>query len=96
MQNILITGGAGFIGSRLALALNERGCNVTVLDNLSPQIHGASPRQSALFRSIEGQVRFIEADVTDRPAKASVSAARSVTSASMKRTCPSMDRNSAD
>ena len=68
MQNILITGGAGFIGSRLALALNERGCNVTVLDNLSPQIHGASPRQSALFRSIEGQVRFIEADVTDRAA----------------------------
>ena len=68
MQNILITGGAGFIGSRLALALNERGCNVTVLGNLSPQIHGASPRQSALFRSIEGQVRFIEADVTDRAA----------------------------
>ena len=68
MQNILITGGAGFIGSRLALALKERDCNVTVLDNLSPQIHGASPRQSALFRSIEGQVRFIEADVTDRAA----------------------------
>jgi dTDP-L-rhamnose 4-epimerase len=66
MQNILITGGAGFIGSRLALALRQRGCHVTVLDNLSPQIHGLQPRQSALFRSIDGQVRFIEADVTDR------------------------------
>ena len=68
MQNILITGGAGFIGSSLALALKQRGLNVTVLDNLSPQIHGASPRASALFKAIDGQVRFIEADVTDREA----------------------------
>ena len=70
MQNILITGGAGFIGSRLALALRQRGCQVTVLDNLSPQIHGTQPRQSALFRAIDGQVRFIEGDVTDRAALA--------------------------
>jgi dTDP-L-rhamnose 4-epimerase len=68
MQRILITGGAGFIGSRLALALRQRGCQVTVLDNLSPQIHGSQPRQSALFCTIEGQVRFIHADVTDRAA----------------------------
>lgn len=68
MQNILITGGAGFIGSRLALALKARGCTVTVLDNLSPQIHGADARKSALFKAIDGQVRFIEADVTDRVA----------------------------
>ena len=68
MQNILITGGAGFIGSRLALALNQRNCTVTVLDNLSPQIHGNSPRSSALFKAIDGQVRFIEADVTNREA----------------------------
>ena len=68
MQNILITGGAGFIGSRLALALKQRGATVTVLDNLSPQIHGANPRTSALFKAIDGQVRFMEADVTDREA----------------------------
>jgi dTDP-L-rhamnose 4-epimerase len=68
MQHILITGGAGFIGSRLALALRQRNFQVTVLDNLSPQIHGPQPRQSALFRSIDGQVRFIEGDVTDRSA----------------------------
>ncbi len=70
MQNILITGGAGFIGSRLALALNQRGATVTVLDNLSPQIHGANPRTSALFKAIDGQVRFMEADVTNREALA--------------------------
>ena len=70
MNNVLITGGAGFIGSRLALALKRRGCSVTVLDNLSPQIHGANAHASSLFRTIEGQVRFIEADVTDRAALA--------------------------
>ncbi len=70
MSNILITGGAGFIGSRLALALVQRGHCIAVLDNLSPQIHGAQPRDGALFRSIEGQVRFIHGDVTDRAALA--------------------------
>ena len=68
MQNILITGGAGFIGSRLARALKQRGATVTVLDNMSPQIHGSNPRTSALFKAIDGQVRFIEADVTNREA----------------------------
>jgi len=68
MRNVLITGGAGFIGSRLALALKQGGATVTVLDNLSPQIHGANPRSSALFQAIDGRVRFIEADVTDREA----------------------------
>lgn len=68
MKNILITGGAGFIGSNLSLALIRRGYTVTVLDSLSPQIHGAEPMSSALFRSIEGRVRFLHADVTDRAA----------------------------
>ena len=39
MKNILITGGAGFIGSTIALKLIEQGCNVTVLDCLTEQIH---------------------------------------------------------
>ncbi|MGC3964393.1 MAG: SDR family NAD(P)-dependent oxidoreductase [Rhodocyclaceae bacterium] len=40
-MKVLITGGAGFIGSRLAKKLHATGCNVTVIDNLSEQIHGA-------------------------------------------------------
>jgi dTDP-L-rhamnose 4-epimerase len=62
-MNILITGGAGFIGSNLALSLIARGHRVTVLDNLSPQIHGAD---SPLLRSIRDKVRFIHGDVRRR------------------------------
>jgi dTDP-L-rhamnose 4-epimerase len=67
MKNILITGGAGFIGSNLALKLIQKGYNITVLDNLSPQIHGVDPyTKSALFLSIKNKVAFIEGTVTNR------------------------------
>jgi dTDP-L-rhamnose 4-epimerase len=66
-KNILITGGAGFIGSGLALYLINEGCTVTVLDNLSEQIHGADPEiSSPLYRSIKEKVRFIKGTVTSR------------------------------
>jgi dTDP-L-rhamnose 4-epimerase len=67
MKNILITGGAGFIGSNLALALIAKGYKITVLDNLSPQIHGENPEQSSpLYSSIKEKVTFIEGTVTSR------------------------------
>lgn len=66
MKNILITGGAGFIGSNLALKLIEKGYVVTVLDNLSPQIHGDCPEEtSPLYLSIRDKVRFIKGTVTN-------------------------------
>jgi dTDP-L-rhamnose 4-epimerase len=62
----LITGGAGFIGSHLALRLLREGHEVTVLDILSPQIHGDDPeRTSTLFRSISGRVQFVRGSVCD-------------------------------
>lgn len=59
-KNVLITGGAGFIGSNLSLKLREKGYAITVLDNLSPQIHGEN---SELFDSIKNHVHFIKGDV---------------------------------
>jgi len=68
MGLILITGGAGFIGSRLALGLIAAGHGVRVIDTLSPQVHGEEPERSELFRSIAGRVDFVRASVTDRDA----------------------------
>lgn len=67
MTNILITGGAGFIGSNLTTALHAQGHAVTVLDNLSEQIHGTDPEQSPLYRAIRDKTRFIRGSVCDRP-----------------------------
>ena len=66
MENILISGGAGFIGSNLALKLVSLGHNVRVLDNLSPQIHTNSKEYSQLYQSIKGKVTFINGDVRNR------------------------------
>ncbi len=42
-ERVLITGGAGFIGSRLAHRLTQDGYRVRVLDNLLAQVHGPDP-----------------------------------------------------
>jgi dTDP-L-rhamnose 4-epimerase len=68
-MRILITGGAGFIGSHLALRLVREGHEVTVLDTLSPQIHGDDPSaNSMLYLSIRDCVRFVHGSVCDESA----------------------------
>jgi UDP-glucose 4-epimerase len=57
---ILVTGGAGFIGSHVVDGLVAAGASVTVLDNLS------SGSKAFLSHSID-QIRFIEGDVMDEP-----------------------------
>jgi len=64
-KRVLITGGAGFIGSNLALKLLNRDYIVTVLDNLSPQIHG-DDQLSPLYLSIKDKVNFIKGDVCNQ------------------------------
>ncbi|WP_413561354.1 NAD-dependent epimerase/dehydratase family protein [Bdellovibrio sp. HCB209] len=67
MKSVLITGGAGFIGSSLAIKLNESGYKAIVLDSLSPQIHGAHPETtSATFPKILNISEFHKGDVRDR------------------------------
>lgn len=44
-DHVLITGGAGFIGSHVADELLGLGCKVRVLDMLNPQVHGEERRR---------------------------------------------------
>jgi dTDP-L-rhamnose 4-epimerase len=64
-KNVLITGGAGFVGSHLADELLDHGYSVRVLDNLAPQVHGTRARPPAYLSS---EVDFIRGDVRDREA----------------------------
>ena len=63
MKNILITGGAGFIGSNVARKLISNGYQVTILDNFNPQIHGG---KNELPDDLIGRVTLIKGDVTHK------------------------------
>lgn len=62
-KKILITGGAGFIGTHLSKKLSDHGWQVTVLDNLSPQIHGKFPNESDIKARLGTKVKLIRGDV---------------------------------
>lgn len=57
----LLTGGAGFIGQRLARTLLLQGVQVRILDNFSPQIHASASLQLDIANNLE----LITADVRD-------------------------------
>jgi dTDP-L-rhamnose 4-epimerase len=61
MKKVLITGGAGFIGKKLAAALKEKGFEITILDNLNPQVHGSRIEQ--VKTELEKEYTFIYGDV---------------------------------
>lgn len=63
MKTILITGGAGYIGSHACVAFLEAGYDIVVLDNLS----NSSPESLKRVRELTGQdFPFIEGDIRDR------------------------------
>jgi len=64
-KTVLITGGAGFIGSHTARALISHGWRVRVLDSLSTQIHGTSGN-SHTFLAIRDHVDFFHGDIRNR------------------------------
>ena len=62
-EQILITGGAGFIGSHLADELLRAGYRVRALDNLSPQVHGPEAKRPSYLAP---EVELMVGDVRDR------------------------------
>ena len=67
MQRVLITGGAGFIGSWLAQSLLAEGCDVRVLDNLDPYYDVAHKRRNleTVAAVAEDRFEFVEGDLRD-------------------------------
>ncbi len=68
MKHILITGGAGFIGSHLADELLRVGHRVRALDNLSPQVHGDLAGDRGRPAYLADDVELVIGDVRDRAA----------------------------
>jgi dTDP-L-rhamnose 4-epimerase len=62
-KHVLITGGAGFIGSHLADELLARGYRVRVLDSLAPQVHG---EDAARPDYLDPEVELLVGDLRDR------------------------------
>jgi len=62
IRNVLVTGGAGYIGSHLVDALVARDYQVTVLDSLEPQVH----RSGTWPSYANPQAHYVQGDVRDR------------------------------
>jgi len=63
--HVLITGGAGFIGSHLADELLRHGYRVRALDILAPQVHGPNARRPSY---LDPEVELVRGDVRDAEA----------------------------
>lgn len=59
-MKVLVTGGAGFVGSHIVDALIEQGHRVRILDNLDPQVHG---KQQQLPDYLNPKAEFVRGDV---------------------------------
>jgi dTDP-L-rhamnose 4-epimerase len=60
---VLVTGGAGFIGGHLVDNLIKRGCRVRIFDNLDPQVHGKDQR---IPEYLNKEAEFLKGDMLNR------------------------------
>ena len=63
-MKILITGGAGFIGSNLVNLLSNLNYEITVVDSLVKQVHGKN-QKSFSYSQILGKCKFVKSDIND-------------------------------
>ncbi len=63
IDQVLVTGGAGFVGSHTVDALVDKGYAVRVLDNLDPQVHGKTKKPPAYLNN---KAEFLYGDVRNR------------------------------
>ena len=68
---VLVTGGAGFIGSYIVEELLRAGYGVRVFDNLEPQVHGGLAESGQAPEYLAEEAEFVQGDVRDRDAVAS-------------------------
>jgi dTDP-L-rhamnose 4-epimerase len=61
-MKVLVTGGAGFIGSYIVDGLIDKGCEVVVYDNLDPQVHGEN---AGVPDYLNKKATFVKGDVRD-------------------------------
>jgi len=66
-RRFLVTGGAGFVGSHLVLALRDRGAEVVVLDNLSKGHRAAVPAGARFVQADLGDTAALDAVMADGP-----------------------------
>jgi dTDP-L-rhamnose 4-epimerase len=60
MEHVLVTGGAGFVGSHIVDELIQHGYEVTILDNLDEQIHDNTPSY------LNDDAEYVWGDIRDR------------------------------
>jgi dTDP-L-rhamnose 4-epimerase len=63
IENVLVTGGCGFIGSHTVDLLIEKGYNVVILDSLEPQVHGKTTKMPDY---VDKRSTFLHGDIRDR------------------------------
>ena len=65
-MRILLTGGAGFIGTSIASELADRGDDVWAVDCLHPAAHGPDADPDVVTATLDPRVTFVHGDIRDR------------------------------
>ena len=77
-MTVLVTGGAGYIGSHMVLALVEAGESVVVIDNLSTGFSSALPEGVPLYIGDAGDENLVEGVIANHDIEAIIHFAGSV------------------